>query len=93
MGVYSTCFLTRKDVKSLLDMPSVIEMVEQAFRDWSQGKAKMPAKSYLLVDRGDFRAMPAALADAAGIKWVNAHPENISMGLPTVMVCWCTMTR
>ena len=85
MGVYSTLFLTRKDVKSLLDMPSVIELVEQAFRDWSQGKAKMPAKSYLLVDRGDFRAMPAALADAAGIKWVNVHPENISLGLPTVM--------
>lgn len=37
------------------------------------------------VDNGDFRAMPAFLPGAAGIKWVNVHPCNPELGLPTVM--------
>jgi alanine dehydrogenase len=68
-----------------MDMPGVIKAVEQAFRDLGQGKAHMPMKAYLVVEKGDFRAMPAALSDAAGVKWVNVHPDNPSLGLPTVM--------
>jgi alanine dehydrogenase len=45
----------------------------------------MPAKTYLSVEHGDFRAMPAALPGCAGIKWVNVHPQNPSVGLPSVM--------
>ncbi len=81
----STLFLSRNDVRGLLDMSAVIEAVEQAFKDWALGKAHMPAKSYLLLSEGDFRAMPAALPGAAGMKWVNVHPQNPSRGLPTVM--------
>ena len=66
-------------------MASVIGMVEQAFIDLSHGKANMPPKAYLVVDQGDFRAMPAAVAGAAGIKWVNMHPQNTSHDLPSVM--------
>ncbi len=81
----STLLLSRSDVWNLLQMSPVIEAVEQAFKDWGRGKAQMPAKAYLVVDRGDFRAMPAALPGAAGMKWVNVHPQNSSLGLPTVM--------
>lgn len=81
----STLFLGRNDVRGLLDMVTVIEAVEQVFKDWASGKARMPAKSYLLLSEGDFRAMPAALPGAAGIKWVNVHPQNPSRGLPTIM--------
>jgi len=45
----------------------------------------MPAKTYLPVEHGDFRAMPAALPGCAGVKWVNAHPQNSSRNLPSVM--------
>ena len=45
----------------------------------------MPPKSYLTVDKGDFRAMPASLPGAAGMKWVNVHPGNPAQNLPTVM--------
>ena len=55
----STMFLSRNDVRGLLDMSAIIVGVEQAFIDWSLGKAKMPAKVYLEVEQGDFRAMPA----------------------------------
>ena len=40
---------------------------------------------YLVVEKGDFRAMPAAIPDAVGMKWVNVHPRNPAEGLPIVM--------
>jgi alanine dehydrogenase len=80
-----TLFLNWKAIRDLLNMPEVIEVVEQAFRDWAQGKGSMPPKAYLLLDQGDLRAMPAALPKAAGVKWVNVHPRNPSRGLPTVI--------
>jgi alanine dehydrogenase len=66
-------------------MSRIIEVVEQAFRDWADDKAAMPPKAYLLVEDGDFRAMPAAIPGAAGVKWVNVHPHNPAKGLMTVM--------
>jgi alanine dehydrogenase len=81
----STLFLSRKDVRSLLNMAEIIEAVEQALKDFAVGRAWMPVKAYLIVDKGDFRAMPAALPGAAGMKWVCAHPENPSKGLPAVI--------
>jgi len=80
-----TLLLSTKAVRDLLNMSDVIKVVEQAFRDWGQGKGKMPAKAYLVLDQGDFRAMPAALPGVVGIKWVNVHPQNPARGLPTVM--------
>ena len=81
----STIILDQKAVRDLINMPEVIRAVEQAFRDWAQGSGSMPPKAYLLLDQGDFRAMPAALPQAAGVKWVNVHPQNQSHGLPTIM--------
>jgi alanine dehydrogenase len=66
-------------------MGDVIKVVEEAFRMCGEGKGKMPAKVYLSVEQGDFRAMPAALPGCAGVKWVNVHPRNPSRGLPSVM--------
>ncbi len=81
----STLLLNRSDVRDLLNMPDVMKAVEHAFKEWASGKGKMPAKAYLILEQGDFRAMPAALPGAVGMKWVNVHPQNPSLGLPTVM--------
>jgi len=81
----STLILSRREVAALLDMREVIRTVEQAFRDYAAGRAQMPAKVYLQVPKGDFRAMPAAVPNAVGVKWVNVHPDNCSRGLPTVL--------
>ncbi len=79
-------FLINRDVaKDLLNIPDVIRVVEDAFRVWAQDKCNMPAKAYLVVEKGDFRAMPTALSGATGMKWVSVHPNNPSQGLPTVM--------
>jgi alanine dehydrogenase len=81
----STLVINHDAVKVLMTMPDVIDVVEDAFRMLGEGKANMPAKAYLLVEQGDFRAMPAALPGCAGMKWVNAHPDNSSRDLPSVM--------
>ncbi|MBI2853792.1 MAG: ornithine cyclodeaminase family protein [Chloroflexi bacterium] len=81
----TTLLINRKAAVGLLDMSEIMDAVEQAFRDDAEGRSIMPAKTYVQLERGDFRAMPAALPGAAGIKWVNVHPNNRRYGLPTVM--------
>jgi alanine dehydrogenase len=80
-----TLLLDRNAIKTLMRMSDVITVVEEAFRMCGEGKGKMPAKTYLSVEHGDFRAMPAALPGCAGVKWVNVHPQNPSLGLPSIM--------
>jgi alanine dehydrogenase len=80
-----TLLLDRNAVRTLMKMPDVISVVEEAFKVCGEGKGKMPAKVYLSLERGDFRAMPAALPGCAGLKWVNVHPGNPARGLPSVM--------
>jgi len=82
-----TLVLTRKDLQPLCSMPLALEAVEAAFRAHGEGRARMPSKVYLPLPeyRGDFRAMPAFLDGAAGVKWVNSHPDNPRKhGLPSV---------
>ncbi|MDY6817531.1 MAG: ornithine cyclodeaminase family protein [Halobacteriales archaeon] len=87
-----TLLLNKDDVDTNAQMGEVIDAVEAAFRAYERGDAQMPAKSYIDLPQynGDFRSMPAYLAaedwDAAGIKWVNVHPDNPDdHDLPTVM--------
>ena len=87
-----TLLLNKEDVHENTPMPELISAVEDAFAAYETGDAQMPAKSYIDLPQynGDFRSMPAYLDagdwDAAGIKWVNVHPNNPEeFGLPTVM--------
>ena len=80
-----TMILKKDDIRSLLDMREIIKVVEDVFVALDEGKTDMPPKSYLLVKDGNFRAMPAAVPGAVGVKWVNSHPGNPARGLPTVM--------
>ena len=80
-----TLLLDRNSVNTLMKMSDVVNVVEEVFKIMGEGKANMPPKLYLSVEHGDFRAMPAALPGAAGMKWVNVHPQNPSRNLPSVM--------
>ncbi|MFW6102406.1 MAG: ornithine cyclodeaminase family protein [Chloroflexota bacterium] len=80
-----TLLLDRSAIKTLIRMPDVINVVEESFRMYGEGRGRMPAKTYLSLQKGDFRAMPAALPGGAGVKWVNVHPQNPSLGLPSIM--------
>ncbi|WP_435078515.1 ornithine cyclodeaminase family protein [Halococcus sp. AFM35] len=87
-----TLLLDREAVDTNARMDEVIDAVSEAFGAYERGDALMPAKSYIELDQynGDFRAMPAYMDagewDAAGIKWVNVHPDNPEkFDLPTVI--------
>jgi ornithine cyclodeaminase/alanine dehydrogenase len=83
----TTLILSRSAMTSLLPMAEVLAAVEGAFRAHGEGRARMPPKVYLPLPEhaGDFRAMPAFLEGAAGVKWVSSHPENPARhGLPAV---------
>jgi alanine dehydrogenase len=95
-----TLLLDSDDVRANAPMEQLISAVEDAFGAYQRGDAQMPAKSYIDLPQynGDFRSMPAYLNvrgesseagdgwDAAGVKWVNVHPDNrAEYGLPTVL--------
>ncbi|MFW5924773.1 MAG: ornithine cyclodeaminase family protein [Myxococcota bacterium] len=73
-----TLLLTQHDVRRAISMDLAITAVEKAFDAHGRGEALMPSKVYLNLAHhaGDFRAMPAYLDGAAGVKWVASHPEN-----------------
>lgn len=77
--------LDAKTIRQLVGIEEVIATVENVFKAYGRGEVRMPSKIYLDVSGGDFRAMPASVPGLAGIKWVNSHPGNPSLGLPAVM--------
>lgn len=86
---HNILWLNRKDMERLIDIGSVLKVVEEAFHEHGLGKVQMPPKMYLNFEKhnGDLRAMPAYMEgpDIAGVKLVNVHPDNFKFGLPTVM--------
>ena len=87
-----TLLLDQAAVDANARMDEVIRAVEEAFAAYERGDAQMPAKSYIDLPEynGDFRSMPAYMDagdwDAAGVKWVNVHPDNPEkFDLPTVI--------
>jgi len=82
-----TLYLTQDEVKSILDMKSTLEAVENGFREMGNENIEMPARVYLHFDKGVLIAMPAYMPglDAAGTKLVTVHPGNKqAYGLPAV---------
>ncbi len=88
----SSFLFDRSAVAEHAEIPAVMDAVEQAFAAHARGESVMPAKTYIDLPayNGDFRSMPAYIDvgdwDAAGVKWVNVHPDNPDRhDLPTVL--------
>ncbi len=81
-------YLSRADVESVaLDMPTVINLLEKAFREKGEGRVEMPPKPGIHTQPDAFiHAMPAYIPalDSAGIKWVSGYPDNGKRGLPYI---------
>jgi len=83
-------YLTQADIRATgVDMPMVMEAVEDSFRLHHQGQTNLPHKIVLDMgerERGRGNAMPAFVGgeyDAFGIKWIAGFPKNpIRHGLP-----------
>ncbi|MFW6050461.1 MAG: ornithine cyclodeaminase family protein [Myxococcota bacterium] len=73
-----TLLLTQHDVRRVITTDLALAAVEHAFACHGRGEVQMPPKVYLDLSHhhGDFRAMPAYLDGAAGVKWIASHPEN-----------------
>lgn len=80
--------ISESDAFNLYSMDEALAIVESATREYGLGEATMPSKVYLVIpgQTGDFRAMPAysKQLNVAGVKWVNSHPDNQRLNLPTV---------
>ena len=79
--------LGRREIEELLSMGEALKAVEQSFRLQTEGKTIMPPKLYLNLPQyqGDFRAMPAYVDGAAGMKWVSVYPDNWRQSLPSIV--------
>ena len=76
---------TAAAVSAALGPDEAVEVVRRAFEEHAQGRWAMPSKLYVEAPPdGDFRAMPAAGAGYAVLKWVTSFPGNPARGLPTV---------
>ncbi len=81
-------YLSRKDVERVaLDMATIIQLLESAFREKGEGRVEMPPKPGIHTQPDAFiHAMPAYIPGlrSAGIKWVSGYPANQALGLPYI---------
>jgi alanine dehydrogenase len=80
--------LSKQDVQRAVPMREAIEIVKGAFAQLSVGKAVVPLRTQLPVERheGVTLFMPAYLSesDDLGVKIVSVFPRNLEVGLPTI---------
>lgn len=88
MSTFPLLYLSRADIERVnLDMGTIIQLVEAAFREKGAGKVEMPPKPGIHTMPDAFiHAMPAWIPSlrSAGIKWVSGYPENFKRGLPYI---------
>jgi ornithine cyclodeaminase/alanine dehydrogenase-like protein (mu-crystallin family) len=88
MTNHQILYLSQSDVTKVnLDMATVINLLETAFREKGAGKVEMPPKPGIHTMPDAFiHAMPAFIPslNSAGIKWVSGYPENQKRGLPYI---------
>ena len=81
-------YLSRADVERVApDMPTIIDLLETAFREKGEDRVEMPPKLGLHLPGDAFlHAMPGFVRGlgAAGVKWVGGSPENRRRGVPYI---------
>jgi ornithine cyclodeaminase/alanine dehydrogenase-like protein (mu-crystallin family) len=88
MSNHQILYLSQADVTKVnLDMSTVINLLETAFREKGAGKVEMPPKPGIHTMPDAFiHAMPAFIPSlkSAGIKWVSGYPDNYKLDLPYI---------
>lgn len=88
MSIPQVLYLSPADVEAVdLPMQTIIDLLEQAFRDKGEGRVEMPPKPGIHTMPDAFiHAMPAYIPAmrSAGIKWVSGYPDNYKRGLPYI---------
>lgn len=88
MNSQSLLYLSRADVEQVaLDMPTIISLLEAAFKEKGASRVEMPPKPGIHTQPDAFiHAMPAYIPalHSAGLKWVGGYPDNQRRGLPYI---------
>jgi ornithine cyclodeaminase/alanine dehydrogenase len=88
MQSHQLLYLSRADIEKVaLDVTTIIELLEKAFREKGAGRVEMPPKPGIhTLPNAFIHAMPAYIPSmkSAGIKWVSGYPENQKMGMPYI---------
>ena len=88
MASLQMLYLSRADVEAVgLDVRTIIDLLEEAFREKGAGRVEMPPKPGIHTQPDAFiHAMPAYIPSkkSAGIKWVSGYPENQKRDLPYI---------
>lgn len=88
MATSQLLYLSRADVERVaLDLPTIIGLLEDAFREKGLGNVEMPPKPGIHTRPNAFiHAMPAYIPSlkSAGVKWVSGYPDNYERGLPYI---------
>jgi len=92
--VVGTLLLSREDIRDLISIEEVVEVVEKTFKDMGEGGVINPAKLHLDLGDGSsglpykagMNAMPAYIGwqKVAGIKFIGGWEDNPSKGLPYI---------
>lgn len=84
-------YLSRHDVEKLsITMEEVIQVVEKAFLEKTEGRTEAPPKPGIHPQKDAFiHAMPAYIPKmrSAGVKWVSGFPENPDVACHTYQGC------
>ena len=88
MAAQQLLYLSRADVESVvLDLPTIIHLLEAAFKEKGLGQVEMPPKPGIHTQPDAFiHAMPAYIPTlrSAGLKWVSGYPDNKKRSLPYI---------
>ena len=78
-------WLSERDVRAVLLMAPLIDVIERAVADFSAGRVTQPVRTVLETPGGFFGSMPAFLGStpAMGAKLVTVFHANASKSLPT----------
>ena len=74
-------FLGRADVESLLDLDELMNALEAAFVELSEGRASVPPRIAAIAPGGFLAAMPGHVGDTLEAKLVTVFAENESKGI------------
>lgn len=85
-----TLIVSGDEMKGLVSMEEVIELVEKAYAAHARGQCIMEPKTHIIIDKysGEWEAMPSYLGEpeSSACKWVAIRERNRErFGLPTVM--------
>lgn len=75
-------YLSAKDLDDLVPPATLVAAIEQALRDFAQGKVTVATRQHLQREEKTLLSMPVIGATAFGVKLVSVMPGNAARGLP-----------